>query len=254
MELEGKVAIVTGAGQGIGAAIAMRFAREGAGVVIDYVGSADDADAIVARLAGEGHRAVALPGDVSKRADVEALVAETVRRFGRVDVLVNNAGITAGADFLEMTDEDWDRVLDVDLRGTFLCTQIAARVMKEHGGGSVVNISSVHEDLPFPGFAQYCAAKGGMRMLMRALSLELAPYRIRVNNIAPGAIATARNVARLDDPAKQELLARVIPAGRMGTPDEVANVAVFLASDRASYVTGSTYYVDGGLVRHTEPV
>jgi glucose 1-dehydrogenase len=254
MELAGKVAIVTGAAQGIGAAIAMCFAREGAKVVIDYFGSSTEADALCRQLTGEGHTAIDVRGDVSKRMEVEALVQRTVKEFGRIDVLVNNAGITAGADFLEMTDEQWNAVLDVDLKGTFLCSQACARVMKAQGGGAIVNISSVHEDVPFPGFAEYCAAKGGVRMLMRALSLELAPYKIRVNNIAPGAIGTPRNVARLDDPAAQALVARVIPQGRMGTPDEVAQVALFLASDRASYVTGSTYYVDGGLIRHTEPV
>jgi glucose 1-dehydrogenase len=255
MELDGKVAIVTGAAQGIGAAIATCFAQEGASVVIDYVGSADEADALVRQLSGEGHRAIAVQADVSKRDAVTAMVERTVREFGCIDVLVNNAGITAGADFLEMTDAEWDLVLNVDLKGTFLCSQACARAMKDQGGGgAIVNISSVHEDVPFPGFAQYCAAKGGMRMLMRALSLELAPYKIRVNNIAPGAIGTPRNIARLVDPVKQQLITRVIPAARVGTPEEVAQVALFLASDRASYVTGSTYYVDGGLSRHAEPV
>ena len=191
MELDGKVAIVTGAAQGIGAAIATCFRGEGATVVVDYVGSADEADALVRQLSDEGHRAIAVQADVSKRDAVTAMVERTVREFGRIDVLVNNAGITAGADFLEMTDAEWDLVLDVDLKGTFLCSQACARAMKDQGGGgAIVNISSVHEDVPFPGFAQYCAAKGGMRMLMRALSLELAPYKIRVNNIAPGAIGT----------------------------------------------------------------
>jgi glucose 1-dehydrogenase len=145
-------------------------------------------------------------------------------------------------------------MLHVDLKGAFLCAQACGRVMREHGGGAIVNISSVHEDVPFPGFVHYCAAKGGLRMMMRALALDLAPYRIRVNNIAPGAIATPINERTLEDPAKMDLLRRVVPLGRMGTPDEVAQVALFLASDRAAYVTGSTYYVDGGLARHAEPV
>jgi glucose 1-dehydrogenase len=254
MELDGKVAIVTGASQGIGRAIAERFAREGAHVVVNYIGDESAGETVERTIIAAGGHAIDIHADISDRADVEDMVEQTVRELGRVDILVNNAGVTAGAPFLEMTDEQWDAVLRVDLRGTFLCTQICARRMAQQGSGSIVNISSIHEDLPFPGFAQYCAAKGGMRMLMRSLALELAPLHIRVNNIAPGAIATPRNELRLNDPADLANITRVIPLARLGTPDEVASVALFLASDRASYVTGSTYYVDGGMLRHSEAV
>ena len=181
------------------------------------------------------------------------MVAKVRDELGPVDVLVNNAGIESSAPFLEVTEESWDRILAVDLKGAFLCTQACGREMKERGG-AIVNISSVHEDRTFPGFTPYCAAKGGMRMLMRNAALELAPFGIRVNNIAPGAIATPINAATLQDPARVKELDRIIPLGAVGTPDDVAEVALFLASDRSRYVTGSTYYVDGGMARFAEPL
>jgi glucose 1-dehydrogenase len=160
-----------------------------------------------------------------------------------------------GAALPEVALEDFDAVLRANLRGPFCCLQAAARVMRDAGrGGAIVNVSSVHEDLPFPGHTPYVVAKGGLRMLMRNAAAELAPHGIRVNNVAPGAIATPVNAATLADPDKMALLERVVPLARMGTPEEVAEVVVFLASDRAAYVTGSTYTVDGGLVRHAEPV
>jgi glucose 1-dehydrogenase len=254
MELEGKVALVTGAGSGIGHAIASRFGREGASVVVNYFGSEDEAEALAGELSACCARSIPVRADVSDGVQVRRMFEEAVEALGPVDVLVNNAGISQPAAFLEMDEATWDRTLHVDLKGAFLCAQAAARVMRAHGGGAIINISSIHEDVPFPGFAHYCAAKGGMRMLMRALAPELAPLGIRVNNIAPGAIATRVNRRTMDDPEKMALLRRVVPLGRMGTADEVAEVALFLASERARYVTGSTYYVDGGLARHAEPV
>jgi glucose 1-dehydrogenase len=178
------------------------------------------------------------------------MVAETVSRFGRLDIVVNNAGIEIKKPFLDVTDEEWNRVIAVDLYGVFLVSQAAARQMVRQGqGGKIVNISSVHEDIPFPQYTPYCAAKGGVRMMMRNLAVELAPQRINVNNIAPGAIATPINQAVLDDPRARENATSEIPWGRFGRPEEVAAVAVFLASDEAEYVTGSTYYVDGGLTQ-----
>jgi glucose 1-dehydrogenase len=251
-ELDGKVALVTGAGSGIGYAIADRFAHEGAAVVIDYLGHGDEAHALARGLNAVGARAVALEADVTDAAAVEALFARLIERFGRLDVLVNNAGIEKSQPLLEIDEDSWDRTLAVDLKGPFLCLQAAGRRMKESGGGSIVNISSIHEDFPFPGYAPYVAAKGGLRMLMRNAALVLGPLGIRVNNIAPGAIATPINAATLADSSKVERLQEIVPLQRMGKPEEVAEVALFLASDRSSYVTGSTYFVDGGIVRNAE--
>lgn len=253
-ELEGKVALVTGAGSGIGYAIAKRFASEGAAVAIDYLGHGEEAEALARDLNATGAKAAALEADVTDAAAVETLLTRIVEQFGRIDVLVNNAGIETSQALLEIDEASWDRTLAVDLKAPFLCMQAAARRMKGNGGGAIVNISSIHQDFPFPSYAPYAAAKGGLRMLMRNAALELAPLGIRVNNVAPGAIATPINAATLADPAKMRRLQEIVPLQRMGTPEEVAEVALFLASDRASYVTGSTYYVDGGIVRHAEPL
>ncbi|MBA3841396.1 MAG: glucose 1-dehydrogenase [Actinobacteria bacterium] len=251
-ELAGKVAIVTGAGSGIGFAIAQLFAEHGAAVAINYLSSGKDADELAQKIERDGGNAVALQADVSSKPAVESLVASVVDRFGKLDVLVNNAGIEQSQPLLEIDEENWDRTIAVDLKGPFLCLQAAGRQMRRGDGGSIINISSIHEDFPFPGFTPYAAAKGGLRMLMRNASLELAPYKIRVNNIAPGAIATPINAATLANPAKVERLQQIVPLQRMGKPEEVAQVALFLASERSSYVTGSTYYVDGGIVQHAE--
>ncbi len=250
MRLKDKVALVTGASSGIGKAIATRFAVEGAHVGVNYLpggNRAAEAEALAASLATPS---LAVPGDVSQRADVERMVADTVARFGRLDIAVNNAGIETRKPFLDVTDEEWNRVIAVNLFGVFLVTQAAARHMvKQGGGGKIVNISSVHEDIPFPQYTAYCASKGGVRMMMRNLAIELAPARINVNNIAPGAIATPINQAVLNDPEAAKNAISEIPWGRFGKPEEVAAVAVFLAGDEAEYVTGSTYYVDGGLTQ-----
>jgi glucose 1-dehydrogenase len=250
MRLKDKVALVTGASSGIGKAIAERFASEGAHVAVNYLPrgrNEADARSVVDALGTPGMAAAA---DVSRREDVERMFAEVVEKFGRLDIVVSNAGIEIKRPFLEATDEEWERVISVNLYGSFVVSQTAARRMVEQGGGGrLIFISSVHEDIPFPGYTSYCASKGGVRMMMRNLSMELAPHRINVNNIAPGAIATPINSAVLEDPeAKREALTE-IPWGRFGRPEEVAAVAVFLASDEAEYVTGSTYYVDGGLTQ-----
>jgi glucose 1-dehydrogenase len=253
-ELEGKVALVTGAGSGIGHAIASRFGREGAQVAVNYRGSADEAERLAAELTNGGARSIAVQADVSKSADVRTMVDRVVSELGPVTVLVNNAGIEDAAPFLEIDEESWDRILAVNLTGAFLCAQACGRVMRDAGGGAIVNISSVHEDLPFLENAAYAASKGGMRMLMRNAAVELAEFGIRVNNIAPGPIATPINREALEDPETLAVLRRVVPLARWGEPEEVAEVALFLASDRSAYVTGATYSVDGGLLRHTEPI
>jgi glucose 1-dehydrogenase len=253
-DLVGKAAIVTGAGSGIGRAIAELFAQHGAAVAINFFGHEGGARDLAEQIEASGGRAVALAADVADAKAVESLVAVTVETFGRLDVLVSNAGIVKPQTLLEIDEETWERTLAVNLKGPFLCLQAAARRMKETGGGSIVNISSIHEDLPFPRHSSYVAAKGGLRMLMRNAALELGPFGIRVNNIAPGAIATPINADKLAEPDKVKQLQRLVPLQRVGTPEEVAEVALFLASDRSSYVTGSTYFVDGGLIQHAEPL
>ena len=251
MELDGRVAIVTGAGSGIGHAVAERLGHAGAAVCVNYLGHEEDAR----ELAGRLPRAIAVRAYVSKADEVRRLIEGTCRELGGVDILINNAGVEREVAFLDIDEETWDTIIDVNLKGAFLCAQAAARAMRDgRRGGSIVNISSIHEDFPFPGFTPYCASKGGLRMLMRNAAVELAPYGIRVNNIAPGAIATPINERTMNDPEKMAALRQIIPLRRMGTPEEVAGVALFLASDAASYVTGSTYYVDGGMVRYSQPL
>jgi glucose 1-dehydrogenase len=245
------VALVTGANSGIGKAIAERFAAEGAHVAVNYLPGGDREAAVKQELATFGTTGIADAGDVSKRSDVEAMIAQVVATFGRLDIAVCNAGIEIKKPFLEVTDEEFARVMSVNLGGSFLVSQIAARQMVKQGnGGKLVFVSSIHEDVPFPQFASYCASKGAIRMLMRNLAMELADYNINCNNIAPGAIATPINQATLDDPVARKAAVAPIPFGRFGKPEEVASVALFLASDESSYVTGSTYYVDGGLTQN----
>lgn len=249
MELEGKVAIVTGAGSGIGHGIAEALADAGAAVVIDYLDFEEEAHALAARLP----KAVAVGGDVSSRADVERVVETAVREFGGVDCLVNNAGIGARKAFLELTDDEFWRVMQVNLGGVFLCSQVAGRVMAARGGGgAIVNISSIHEDTTFPNSAAYCSSKGGIRMLMRQMAWEFGPLGIRVNNVAPGAIRSRMTSPLVQNPALAARAREVIPLGRMGQVSEVASLVRFLCSDAASYITGGTYYVDGGLVQFSE--
>lgn len=250
MRLQDKVALVTGASSGIGKAIATRFVAEGARVVINHRPTPQDVEAADA-LAGQlGAGAIAVAADVSRREDVQRMLDIAIAHFGRLDIAVNNAGIEIKQPFLEVGDEDWQRVVAVNLYGGFVVSQLAARQMVQQGqGGKLIFISSVHEDIPFPGYAAYCASKGGVRMLMRNLALELAPYGISANSIAPGAIATPINQAVLDDPVALRNAISEIPVGRFGRPEEVASVAVFLASDEANYVTGSSYFVDGGLTQ-----
>jgi glucose 1-dehydrogenase len=249
--LKDKVALVTGASSGIGKAIATRFAQEGAHVAVNYrPGGKSDEDAAREEAASFGPTALAVSADVSRRDDVERMIAQIVEKFGRIDICVNNAGIEIKRPFLEVSDDEWNKVIAVNLYGSFVVSQAAARqLVKQGGGGKLIFISSVHEDIPFPEYTAYCASKGGVRMMMRNLAMELAPHRINCNNIAPGAIATPINQSVLDDPQAKQNAISEIPWGRFGKPEEVASVAVFLASDEAEYVTGSTYYVDGGLTQ-----
>ena len=248
MRLRGKNALVTGSSRGIGRSIALRFAREGANVAINYVGGRDAAEEARAAVAAFGVKAVILPADVSSASEVHALVEQAVAALGPLDILVNNAGIEKHAPFWDVTEADYDQVLDVNLKGTFFATQAMVRhLMGDGRGGRIINLSSVHEEVPFPNFSAYCMSKGGMRMLARNLAVELGPLGITINNIAPGAIETPINTNLLRNPTKLNALLEQIPLARLGQPDDVAGLAVFLASDDAAYVTGSTYFVDGGL-------
>ncbi len=249
--LSGKVAVITGSSSGIGQGIALRFAAEGADVVINYRSQPDSAEETRAKAEQYGVRAIMVEADVSNISDTEKLIAETWKQLGGCDILVNNAGVEKHGPFLEVTVEDYDTVLDTNLKGAFFLTQAFVRKLTEaKKPGCVINISSVHEDMVFPNFSTYCASKGGMRMVMRDLAVELGPLGVRVNNIAPGAISTPINSSLLKDKTKLDALLSNIPLGRMGTPDDVAGVAVFLASNDGGYITGSTFFVDGGLIRN----
>ena len=252
MRLQNKVAIITGADSGIGKAIALQLAREGAAVTIDYIGPPDDATQVVQQIEDEGGKAIALRADVTKVDQVTNLVAQSVQAFGRLDIMVNNAGVEQKNPFLEMPLEAWNKVIAVNLTGPWLGSQLAAgQMVKQGAGGRIINISSVHEDLPMPTNAPYCAAKGGLRMLMRTIAVELAPHKITVNNIGPGAIDTPMDAPLKQHPELMTQLLSEIPLGRMGRPEEVAELAVYLASDAAAYVTGQTYFIDGGMLRQS---
>ena len=248
MKLIGKKALVTGSNQGIGQAIALRLAEEGADVVIDYVTHPDTAKDTVLSVEKLGRRAVAVQGDIGKVADTQRMVRESVKALGGLDILVNNAGVEKNAPFWEVTEADYDFVLNINLKGAFFVTQaFVQHRMEVKQPGKVINVSSVHEDLPFPHFTSYCASKGGIKMVMRNLSIELAPFGITINNIAPGAIETPINTSLLHDPTKLNALLGNIPLARLGKTSDVAGVAAFLASADADYITGATIVVDGGL-------
>jgi len=247
----GKVAIVTGSASGIGKSIAIRLGSEGAAVVVDYLNHPEAATDTKRRIEAVGGKAITLQADVAKLADVQNLVEQAWTQLGGCDILINNAGVERNAPFWQVTEADYDLVMNTNLKGAFFLTQrFVQKLMEAKKPGRVINISSVHEDMVFPNFASYCAAKGGMRMLMRDLAMELGPSGITVNNVAPGAIATPINTKMMSNPTELAALLNNIPLGRMGTPEEVASLVAFLASDEAAYVTGSTYVMDGGLMRN----
>jgi glucose 1-dehydrogenase len=248
--LAGKVAIVTGASSGIGQGIAIRLGRDGAKVIVDYIGGPEGAQETLRAIQAEGGEAEIVPADVTHTEDISKLVDEAWKRFGSADILVNNAGMEHKADFWDTQQADYDKVMDVNLRGPFFLTQAFVRRLRDaKKTGRIVNISSVHEDMAFPGFTSYCCSKGGLRMMMRNLAVELGPLGITINNIAPGAIETPINKALLADKPKLDALLKNIPLGRLGKPEDVAGLVAFLASDDAAYVTGSTYVIDGGVMR-----
>jgi glucose 1-dehydrogenase len=248
--LAGKVAIVTGAGSGIGQGIARRLGSEGAKVIVDYIGDSAGAEDTLKDIQQAGSEGEIVRADVTSIDDDRCLVDEAWKRFGAADFLVNNAGMEHKADFWDTSEAVYDKVMAVNLRGPFFLTQaFVQRLRNAKRPGRIVNISSVHEDKAFPGFATYCCSKGGLRMLMRDLAVELGPLGITVNNVAPGAVATPINTALLNDKPKLQALLANIPLGRLGSPDDVAGLVAFLMSDDAAYVTGATFVIDGGLMR-----
>lgn len=266
--IEGKVALVTGSSQGIGQGIVLRLAEAGADVVINYRSHPEGAEETLAKVqaiggrchmaqcsgeqpvvrsgSGQGHT---IQADLGSVTEVRQLIAESIAHFGKLDILVNNAGIEKHAAFWDVTEADYDAVLNVNLKGVFFATQaFVQHLLETKRPGKIVNISSVHEDLPFPNFTAYCVSKGGMKMLTRNLAIELGGLGITINNVAPGAIETPINTQLLNNPKKLGALLSNIPLGRLGQPKDVASLVAFLASDEADYITGSTFFVDGGLL------
>lgn len=253
--LTGQRALVTGGNSGIGAAVAQSLATAGARVVVNYVSAADKAAEIVEKIHGGGGEAWAVRADVSDESQVGDMFKQVIDKWGSIDILVNNAGLQRDAHLIDMSLEDWNFVLKVNLTGQFLCAREAAREFLRRGvvpeissaAGKIICMSSVHERIPWAGHANYAASKGGIAMLMKTMAQELAQYRVRVNSIAPGAIRTPINRSAWDTPAEEAKLIELIPYGRVGDPPDIGTVAVWLASDAADYVTGATIYVDGGM-------
>jgi glucose 1-dehydrogenase len=251
MKLQGKTALITGSDSGIGQAIAITFAREGADVIVHYGHDKQGAQHTAQEVERHGRRAEILQADLSDPRNAQTLFQHALDRLSRIDILVNNAGTGADAETsLDISLDEFIRVINIDMVSAWALSQAAAKHMVERGAGVIINVTSVHEEIPSPGGAPYDAAKGGLRSISRTLALELAPQGVRVNNIAPGMIVTPMTADRVEDPQKLEESKQRIPMRRPGQPQEVANVALFLASDDASYVTGSSYFVDGGLTQN----
>jgi len=250
---QNKTALVTGSSQGIGAACALRLAKEGANIILNGHQFDERGEKLIAEIEGMGRKVKFLEADVSQTKAVLKLVDDAVSVFGSLDILINNAGLEKKADFWKVTEEDYDMVMDTNLKGVFFGIQAFVKYCKsKKRPGTIINMSSVHEEIVFPHFAAYCASKGALKMLCRNLATELAPLNIRINNVAPGAVSTPINQDLLSNKKRLEKVLRNIPMKRMGRVEDVAAVVAFLASDEAAYVTGSTYFVDGGLTYHYE--
>ena len=249
MNLTGKVAIVTGGNSGVGKGIVLALAEQGANIVIDYVANPEATEALEQQVAGLGDKAIGVEADVSKVDDLQRLVDTAVKTFGRLDIMVNNAGVETRTSVLDTTEQQYGKVMDINLKSAFFGTQIAAKQMIKQGtGGRIINVTSVHEDWPMPGNTAYCVSKGGMRMLTRTAGLELARHNILVVGVGPGAVATPINLGTMNDPAKLAQLDAAIPLGRMARPEEIASVVGFLAGEGASYLTATTIFADGGIM------
>jgi len=248
--LDGKVAVVTGGNSGIGKAIVLALAAHGADVVIDFVSHPEATEALEQQIHALGERAIGVDADVSKVADLQSLVDAATKQWGRLDIWVNNAGMETRTSVLDTTVEQYERVMDINLKSAFFATQLAAKQMIAQGdGGRIINVTSVHEDWPMPGNTAYCLSKGGMRMLTRTAGVELASHGINVVGVGPGAVATPINRSTMDDPAKMAVLDAAIPLGRMARPEEIADVVAFLAGPGSSYLTAMTIMADGGLIQ-----
>jgi glucose 1-dehydrogenase len=258
--LKGQKALVTGANSGIGEGVAKSLGAAGASVVVNYVANPEAAEAVVKDIKAQGSDAIAIKADVSKEAEVEAMFAQMIKTWGTVDILVNNAGLQRDAKFVDMTTEQWNFVIGVNLTGMFLCSRAAAREFIRRGvkpevsraAGKIICMSSVHELIPWAGHVNYASSKGGVRMFMQSLAQELAPNRIRVNSIGPGAIQTPINKSAWDTPAALKGLLTLIPYGRIGVPEDIGKATVWLASDDSDYVHGQTLFVDGGMTLFPE--
>jgi glucose 1-dehydrogenase len=249
MSQKNKVAIVTGGNSGIGQAIVLELARQHANVVIDYICHPEATEALEREVAQLGDQSIGVKADVSKPGDLQLLVEQAVSKFGRVDIMVNNAGIETRTSVLDTTEEQYERVMAINLKSAFFGTQIAARQMiKQGGGGRIINITSVHEDWPMPGNTPYCLSKGGMRMLTRTTGVELARHNILVVGVGPGAVATPINIGTISDPIKLAQLNATIPLQRMAQPEEIASIVGFVAGEGASYLTATTIFADGGIM------
>ncbi|MHB1414136.1 MAG: SDR family NAD(P)-dependent oxidoreductase [Chloroflexota bacterium] len=246
MRLKDRVALVTGGSRGMGQAIALGFAREGADVAVNYVSNVAAAEETVARIKELGRRAIAVKANTSVKAEVDAMVAQVIAAFGHIDILVNNAGVLTRAPFVEISEEDYDRVVNTNMKGYFLVGQAVAREMIRQGKGKIINVVSEAQEKALPGLAHYGASKGGAHMLSQGMALDLAPHKINVNIIAPGPTLTDMNRKRMEDPANLPVLLQRIPWGRLGRPEDVVGAAVYLASDEAENVTGATIAVNGG--------
>ncbi len=250
MNLKGKVAIVTGGNSGIGMAVVLELAKQCANVVIDYVVNPEATEVLEKQVVALGDQAVGVQADVSKVSDLRKLVDAAVQAFGRVDIMVNNAGVETRTSVLDTTEAQYDRVLAINLKSAFFGTQLAAQQMIKQGdGGRIINITSVHEDWPMPGNTAYCLSKGGMRMLTRTAGVELAPHNILVVGVGPGAVATPINTATMKDAVLLAKLDTAIPLGRMARPEEIGTVVAFLAGSGASYLTATTIFADGGIMQ-----
>jgi glucose 1-dehydrogenase len=253
MTLTGKVAIVTGGNSGIGKAIVLALAEAGANIVIDYVANEQATEDLEKKVAALGDQSIGVDADVSKVEDLERLIKAAVDAFGRLDIMVNNAGIETRTSILDTTEAQYEKVMEINLKSAFFGTQLAAKQMiAQGGGGRIINITSVHEDWPMPGNIPYCLSKGGMRMLTRTAGVTLGPHGITVVGVGPGAVATPINVSTMNDPEKMATLDAAIPLGRMAQPDEIGSVVAFLAGDGASYLTATTIFADGGIM-HSSP-